>query len=225
MTGSQALAAGRTALLVATLGPPSLATGEDPEAHYRDGQAAYREGRYDQAAASFRAAWELTDAPPLLHNHARSLEQAGDLAGARDAFRKLLEYGTLDPDLRRRGARDLERVLAALLDEEASRERAEREAELLGRRRGATDGAEKASPGSQTRVSGAVRSAHTRRARGPQPARAGCAPRPRRRSAPARGPASPPRGRGRPRSSAGAGPGPPVAPRAARRLPYEGDVR
>lgn len=107
------------------------APADDALEHYRRAQAAYGAGRYDEAAEAFRAAWQATDEPALLHNHARSLEKAGQLQKAREAFHRLLRYATLAPELRRRGGADLERVLGKLREEAETSRRVAAEASLL----------------------------------------------------------------------------------------------
>lgn len=67
-----------------TPGAAAIVRGAD--AHYRLGTRLYGEQAYAAAAAEFRAALAENAAPELNYNLGMSLEAAGDLSGARDAF-------------------------------------------------------------------------------------------------------------------------------------------
>lgn len=67
-----------------TPGAAALVRGAD--AHYRLGTRLYGEQAYAAAAAEFRAALAENAAPELNYNLGMSLEAAGDLSAARDAF-------------------------------------------------------------------------------------------------------------------------------------------
>jgi tetratricopeptide (TPR) repeat protein len=56
-----------------------------------DSAAAYREGRFADAAAMLQQAYALHPEPILLYNLARALEADGQLDEARDAYRSFLE--------------------------------------------------------------------------------------------------------------------------------------
>ena len=95
--------------------------------HYDAGQAAYREGRYDAAARAFKAAFSLVNEAALLHNLARSLEKAGHLDAALERFHELLRHPSLGEQLRQRGGQDIQRVLQAVNQQRATRQRIARE--------------------------------------------------------------------------------------------------
>ena len=56
-----------------------------------EGELAYADGRFDEAAVLIRRAYELYPEPLLLHNLGRALESAGDEGGAVDAYERYLE--------------------------------------------------------------------------------------------------------------------------------------
>lgn len=67
------------------------------EAHARDlfakGDAAYAEGRYEEALAAFQEAYTLSGRPQLLFNVSNALERLGRYAEAVDALEKYLASG------------------------------------------------------------------------------------------------------------------------------------
>lgn len=85
------------AIVAAAEVEPSLGPGAPPAAdqRYRIGRQLYRDGRFTDAAAEFRAALAMfPQSAKLAFNLARSLERAGDLAGAIEHYRL---YTKLDP--------------------------------------------------------------------------------------------------------------------------------
>lgn len=93
-------------LVVATtaaLGPVARAQGPSPTPHDRavslfaDSVAAYREGRFDDAATLLEQAYALTPEPILLYNLGRAREGAGDDDAAADAYRRYLATEGTDP--------------------------------------------------------------------------------------------------------------------------------
>lgn len=88
---------------------PSKAAKKEAFRLFGESEKRYREGKFEEAAALLRRAYELDPAPTLLFNLARALESAGDLAGAVDGYRK---YLAADPKARDRGA--IEKRLATL---------------------------------------------------------------------------------------------------------------
>ncbi len=72
-----------------TLGPDVPAAANS---RYAVGVTLYREGKFTEAAREFRLALEIVpDNHRLAYNLARSLERAGELAGALEAYRRYLE--------------------------------------------------------------------------------------------------------------------------------------
>jgi tetratricopeptide (TPR) repeat protein len=85
------------AIAVAAEAEPTLGPEAPPAAdqRYRIGRQLYRDGRFADAAAEFRAALAMfPKSAKLAFNLARSLERAGDLAGAIEHYRL---YTKLDP--------------------------------------------------------------------------------------------------------------------------------
>jgi len=56
-----------------------------------EGELAYGDGRFDEAAVLIRRAYEVFREPVLLHNLGRALESAGDERGAVDAYERYLD--------------------------------------------------------------------------------------------------------------------------------------
>jgi tetratricopeptide (TPR) repeat protein len=78
--------------------------------HERLGDEHYREGRYPQALAEYRAAWPETTSPEAWGKLGAAALGAGDFATAVEAFEQL---GLADPTRRQEAARGLERVIRA----------------------------------------------------------------------------------------------------------------
>jgi tetratricopeptide (TPR) repeat protein len=97
---------------------PTKAAKKEAFKLYAESEKRYREGRFEDAAALMRRAYELDPAPTLLFNLARALESAGDLEGAVEGYRN---YLAKQPKARDRGA--IEKRLATL--EQQVKERAE----------------------------------------------------------------------------------------------------
>jgi len=100
---------------------------------FRQGDAHYRAGRYQEAAAAFEKAYELSNRPALLYNLANAHERLGNRGRAATYLRKYLEH----PNVRSREAVEqraarLEALHREKLDKEAAARRAaeKREAEV-----------------------------------------------------------------------------------------------
>jgi tetratricopeptide (TPR) repeat protein len=78
---------------------------------FEQGLAAYREGRYEDAAALFERAHEMEVVPDLSYNRARALENLGRAGEAAAAYRLYLEEMPDAPD--RRGIEERIRTLDA----------------------------------------------------------------------------------------------------------------
>lgn len=104
---------GLTALVLATLASTlsvsASAQDDDAQRFYMRGAAAYGNGDFDEAAALFERAYELSGDAPLLYNLGLAREQAGDTARAIAAYERFLEAV---PDAPERT--EVERSLATL---------------------------------------------------------------------------------------------------------------
>jgi len=93
---------------------------EDPDLQravmlFEESEAAYNDGRFDEAAAMLRRAYSLHDDPLLLFNLARALEGDGDLDGAIESYQQYIDEA---PDAEDRGAVEARlRTLRAQRDE------------------------------------------------------------------------------------------------------------
>jgi tetratricopeptide (TPR) repeat protein len=100
---------------------------------FEESETAYNEGRFEEAAAMLRRAYELNPDPVLRYNLARALEGAGDLDGAIEHYEGYLEES---PDASDAGAvearvRTLRRQRDALADGDADEEDVEESDELV----------------------------------------------------------------------------------------------
>ncbi len=82
-------------IAVATLGPDAPASAES---RYQIGRRLYREGKFAEAAAEFKAALAVYPSAKLAYNQARSAERAGDLAQAIEAFEVYLKLAPAADD-------------------------------------------------------------------------------------------------------------------------------
>ena len=80
---------------VALAADPQAAVRARARAHYRAGDAAQKAGRYDDAVAEYRAAYELLPLPGLLFNIGQAYRLKGDKVHALEAYRKYLD---VEPD-------------------------------------------------------------------------------------------------------------------------------
>lgn len=95
--------------------PPTAAETERAKDLFRQGAAAYEEGRYEDAVELFLGAHALTHNPKILFNVANARERMGDLAGCRDALQEYLRF-TIDEErqiIARRIAAIDQRIAAA----------------------------------------------------------------------------------------------------------------
>ncbi len=104
---------------------------ESARSHFRVGQLMYGEGRFDEAAAEFDRAYELSGRPELLYNAFLAHRDAGQVAEAVDRLRQYLAQSP-DPTDRE----TLERRLAAM---EATLEQQRREANMSAEERAALE--------------------------------------------------------------------------------------
>ncbi|MBK7585384.1 MAG: tetratricopeptide repeat protein [Myxococcales bacterium] len=74
--------------------PDSGGSSDDARARelYKKGDAAYAEGRYEDALTAFQEAYRLSQRSPLLFNIGNALERLGKLADAADALEKYLPH-------------------------------------------------------------------------------------------------------------------------------------
>jgi tetratricopeptide (TPR) repeat protein len=86
---------------------------------FEESEAAYNEGRFNEAAAMLRRAYSLHADPLLLFNLARALEGDGDLDGAIESYQRYIEEA---PD-----ASDRDAIEARLRTLRAERDRAARD--------------------------------------------------------------------------------------------------
>ncbi len=113
--------------------PAEPAPGEEGTArsHFRVGELLYGEGRFDEAAAEFDRAYELSSRPQLLYNAFLAHRDAGHVA---DAVDRLRQYLAETPDAPNREA--LEQRLTAM---EATLAQQEREAAMSAEERAALE--------------------------------------------------------------------------------------
>jgi len=108
---------------------------QQASAHYKQGRTHFDNGRYDQAIAEFRAAYELAPRPLLLYHLARSYQGKGDKVKALSHYQRFLTEDTKNAKV---GA-DARAQVAALQKAIEAEEKAKAEAEA---KRVATAGAE-----------------------------------------------------------------------------------
>ena len=99
--------------------------------HFRVGQLMYGEGRFDEAAAEFDRAYQLSGRPQLLYNAFLAHRDAGHVPEAVDRLRQYLEQTPDAPD-----RETLERRLAAM---EETLEQQRREASMSAEERAALE--------------------------------------------------------------------------------------
>jgi tetratricopeptide (TPR) repeat protein len=117
-------------VLVATVGvasaqpaPPSEGDRERALSLFRDSDARYKRGEFEEAAALLRQAYELHPEPILLYNLARAYEGMGELDGAIEQYERYLK---LETEIEDRGA--IERRIATLKQQVAARTMADNDA-------------------------------------------------------------------------------------------------
>jgi tetratricopeptide (TPR) repeat protein len=91
---------------------------------FKQSRAAYREGRFREAAGLLRRAYALDPAPTLLYNLARALESDGDFEGAVRAYQ---DYLAADPNAEDKAA--IQRRIENLQTQIAERQELERRLE------------------------------------------------------------------------------------------------
>lgn len=118
---------------VAMAAPPKSApesAAADARAHalFRDGDAAYAEGRYEEAHAAFQEAYELSGRPQLLFNISNALERLGRYAEASEALERYLTSGKVKDRaiIQKRLANLSKRVDEQKKEEERAREEEEK---------------------------------------------------------------------------------------------------
>ena len=152
MVARLALAALVLAAALAVLVPPCSACAQSREVVqlFEQGLAAYREGRFEEAAGLFERAHAIEAIPDLTYNRARALENLGRLEEAAAAYRLLLEENPQTDD--RRGIEERIRVLDARVGDaqrlEEERARLEEERARLEEERAARAAPPAASEGS-----------------------------------------------------------------------------
>jgi tetratricopeptide (TPR) repeat protein len=111
---------------------PCLASAMDPSVRrlVKDAERAYQGGKYLEAVAMLKQAYESQPDPRLLYNIAKAEDQAGNLKEALDYYQRYVNSseGT-DPKLLKRSSQAMDRVRSLLAkdDEERRRQEAERQ--------------------------------------------------------------------------------------------------
>ncbi len=80
--------------------PGSQAAADEVAELNEEGIAAFQEGRFEEAAQKFRAAWEIEPEPPLRKNEAIAWFKAGRCEEALEAAASYVSYGEDDPEAR-----------------------------------------------------------------------------------------------------------------------------
>jgi tetratricopeptide (TPR) repeat protein len=122
---------------------------------FQKGDAAYAEGRYEEALASFQEAYELSGRPQLLFNISNALERLGRYAEAVEALEKYLASGKArDRDVVQKRLASVKKRAEEQKKEEERKakeeeERRQREAEERRRAEAARDSGARATPPDQ----------------------------------------------------------------------------
>jgi len=139
-----ALGGGATASAAPQKSPERAAADVRARELFQEGDAAYAEGRYEEAHQAFVEAYELSGRPQLLYNIANALERLGRYAEAVEALEKYLASGKAkDPAIVQKRLANLKKRVE---EQKKAEERAREEEERIRAQRAQEDGPEPPPP-------------------------------------------------------------------------------
>jgi tetratricopeptide (TPR) repeat protein len=114
-------------LLVLLLVPGSSQAESDFARFNKQGEQAYQDGNYAEAAKLLAQAYAIKPVPALLFNIARAYERAGDDEQAIRYYRRYLDAQGTEPETVTKAARALDLLRTRQADQKLAQERADRE--------------------------------------------------------------------------------------------------